>query len=187
MRRLLTGLLAVAVTASLTAQTPQPRPRRPVGRGPFTADTAEAAVKASIEQVGELKKVFDRDIEVLRHIRAADAALTDPMQPNNAIEKAHDAMTKAGSLNPEFLVAQGVVRTLRALEDARRSPVSTDFGRLRSILKEHAEGPASRLVVRNAARLQDEILAWLRVQELITVHARTMSEIVGENLRVSAE
>lgn len=140
-----------------------------------------------MDQLGELKKAFDRDIEVLRHVRAADAALTDPTQPHNAVEKAYEEISKAESLNTEPLVEQGLIRTRQTIDEARRSPMTADFGRLRSILKEQAEGPSSRLVVRNAGRLQDEVLAWLRVQELVTLHVRTLSEMAADGLQVSVE
>jgi len=80
---------------------------------------------------------------------------------------------------------QGVVKSERALEDARRSPMTADFGRLRAILRDEAVGSASRVAVRDALRLEDETLAWLRVQQLIAEHLRSISEISNQSLRAA--
>ena len=185
MRILVTSLLAVVATLPLLAQTPPPRRMPP--RGGFPADGASAAVKVAIEQVTNQKKVYDRDVEVLRHVRTADSALVDPSQPMNALQKAYEEIDKAIVLKPDFPVMQGLVKTKQVLEDARRSPGVADFGRLRSLLTQHAERPATRTVVANATRLEEDILSWLKVQEAISVHLRTLSEIAGENLRISQE
>lgn len=187
MRRCLVPLLVI-VSMPLFAQVPPPRRGvviRP-SRGP-QAFTAEAAVKQAMEQLGEEKKIYDRDLEVLKHLRNADIALTDPMQPNNAIEKAFDEVGTAKGLNPDFLVYQGCVKAAQALEDAKRSPMSADFGRLRATLRSEATGPATRVVARNGARLQDETLAWIRIQELISSHLRQLAEITSESLRAAEQ
>ena len=143
------------------------------------------AVKQSMEMLAAVRKTVERDAEVLGHLRAADDALVDNMQPSNAIQKAYEEVEKAKSLGPEFNVMQGVIKAERELEGARRSPVSADFGHLRSVLRDEALGPATRLVVRNAQRLQEETVAWLRVQELIAGHVRALSEIASSSLQAS--
>ena len=186
MRTIVTFLLAVVATVPLLAQTP-PLPRRVIPRGGFPSDGAAAAVKIAIEQLTNQKKQYDRDIEVLKHIRAADSALVDPSQPMNALQKAFEEIEKAIALVPDFVVMQGLVKTRQLFEDARRSPGAADFGRLRALLTQLAERPATRVVVGNVSRLEEDILSWLKVQEAISVHLRTLSEIAGENLRVSQE
>lgn len=180
MRRVAIAILAMA-SFPMLAQVP-PRERGP--RPQFRADAAEAAVKQSSEALVLFKKTSDRDLEVLRHLRAADAALTDPMQPNTAVQKAYEEIDAAARLQPEFLVMQGVNRAQREVEAARRSPMSADFGRLRAVVHE-AVVPASRVVVRNAMRLEEEALAWLKVQQLIGDHLRSLSEIASQSLRAS--
>jgi hypothetical protein len=182
MRRLVTSCLYMALAATLSAQTPPPRTNP---RITSRAMSAEAAVKQAMELLGEERKAFERDVAVLRHIREADDALTDPMQPSNAIQKAYDHIDEAKRLMPEFVVMQGLIKVHRDLTEARRSPVSADFGRLRATLSADAEGPASRVAVRNALRLEEETLMWIRVQEMIALHLRTLSEIAGESLRES--
>jgi hypothetical protein len=172
----------VAVPA--LAQTP---PRARVVRPLMRADTAESAVKQAADQLGAERKIFERDIEVLAHLRAADAALADTMQPATAVQKAYEAVGKARSLPPEFLVMQGVIRAHQELETARRSPTNTDFGRLRSIIRDLALGPASRVAVRNALRLEDETLAWIKVQQLIADHLKVLTEIASQSLRAAEE
>jgi hypothetical protein len=140
-----------------------------------------------MERLGAEKKAMDRDLAVLAHIRAGDRALTDPMQPTIAVEKAHEELSEAGRLNVDFLVGQGLIRVRQGLEDARRSPATADFGRLRSLIQEQALGPSSRLVVRNATRLQEETLAWIQLQDLIATHLKTLAQITGESLRASNE
>lgn len=176
-------LLLLAVATALVAQ-PSSRPRRMVTPH---AHSAEMAIKQAAEQLVFEKKSLERDIEVLRRLRNADAALADAMQPATALQKAYEEVDAAKSLGPEFLVMQGVGRALEQLESARRSPGAADFGRLRSILRDDAVGPASRVAVRNALRLQDETLAWMRVQELVSVHLRTISEITSESLRAAQQ
>jgi hypothetical protein len=168
--------LLIVVAASAFPQTRV----RPPGPAVFNA---EMAIKQAVEAAGTQRKAIDRDLEVLVHLRAADVALTDPMQPSNAVQKAYEEVDKAKSLQPEFNVFQGVIKVERELENARLSPMGADFGRLRALLAEHALGPASRVVTRNALRLQEETLAWLKVQELISAHVRGMTEIAGESLR----
>jgi hypothetical protein len=151
------------------------------------AFTAESAIKQAMDQLAGEKKVFDRDVDVLRHLRASDDALNDPMQPHNAVQKAYEEVEAAKALNPEFLVLQGTIKAERELELARQSPASTDFGRLRGIIRSEAIGAAARLVARNGARLQEDTLAWLKVQELISSHLRVVAEISAESLRAALQ
>jgi hypothetical protein len=184
MRRLFFVLILAGVTA--LAQTRDRINRPPTGpRGTPGANAAEMNVKQAMEQLANMKKMYDRDVEVLNHLRGADDALADNMQPSNAIQKAYESVVKAHTLLPEFLVLQGVIKSEQELESARRSPMTADFGHVRSVLREDALGPASRLAERNALRLQEEALAWLRVQELISAHVRTLTEISGDSLRAS--
>jgi hypothetical protein len=149
--------------------------------------SAESAIKQAMDALGEERKIYERDVAVLREIRQADDALTDPMQPLNAIQKAYDHIDKAKTFMPELVVMNGLVKVHGALTDARRSPLSADFGRLRASLKSDAEGPAQRVAMRNALRLQDETLMWIKVQELISMHLRSLSEITGESLKESTK
>lgn len=182
MRHFAIALSIAALAAPMAAQTP-PRARGP--RPSQTADIAEGAVKQAMQQLGDIKKICERNIGVLTHLRAADDGLTDPMQPANAVQKAYEEVGAAKALVPDFFVMQGVIRAERVLEDARRSPMTTDFGRARSLLREEAVGPASRVAVRDALRLEDETLAWLRVQQLIADHLRSISEISNQSLRAT--
>ena len=45
-----------------------------------------------------------------------------------SVQKAHEEVEKAKLLSPEFNVMQGVIKTERELEGARRSPMTADFG-----------------------------------------------------------
>jgi hypothetical protein len=174
----LAGVSALAQTRERVRPVPGPR----IAGG---ALTAEMAVKQAMEQLAATKKAYDRDVEVLNFLRGADDALADAMQPSNAIEKAYESVEKAKGSGPDFTVMQGVLKIERELESARRSPIGADFGRLRSVLRDEALGPAIRVAARNALRLQEESLAWLRVQELIAAHVRTLTEISGESLRAA--
>jgi hypothetical protein len=181
MRRFAIALSLAALAGSIAAQPTRVRGPRPSQ----TADIAEGAVKQAMQQLGEIKKICERDIGVLTHLRAADDALADTMQPTNAVQKAYEEVGAAKALSPEFFVMQGVIKAERVLEDARRSPMTADFGRARSILREEAVGPASRVAVRDALRLEDEMLSWLRVQQLIADHLRQISEISNQSLRAT--
>lgn len=181
------GLLLI-VTLPLGAQSDRSsrstRGVMPRGNAP-QAINAETAIRAAAETLANEKKNFDRDLEVLRHLRAVDAALTDPMQPLIAVEKAYEEVSAAKQLRPEFVTLQGIVRAQEELENARRSPSTADFGRLRAFVRSEATTPAMRVAARNGLRLQDETLAWLRVEELIATHLRTLAEITGESLRAA--
>lgn len=148
---------------------------------------AETAIKQAIEQLGGEKKAIERELKVLGHIRHADAALTDPMQPSVAVQKAFEEISEAERATGDHVVRSGLIRTRQAIEDARRSPGTADFGRLRSLLQRDALAPASRLVVAMATQLQEETLAWIRVQELIATHLRALAEITGESLRAAQQ
>jgi len=182
MRRNLVLFVMMLVSTTLLAQRP---PRRPPSS--YGTHGAEMAVKQALERLGLEKKAMDVDLQVLGFIRNADRALTDPMQPSIAVQKAFEQISEAERLNGDFLVQQGVIRSRQELEAARRSPATADFARLRAIIQEHALGPASRVVVRNATRLQEETLAWIAVQDLIATHLKMLAEITGENLRAAED
>ena len=65
---------------------------------------AETAIRSAMEQLTNDRKIYDRDLSVLLHIRSADDALADTMQPNNAIQKAFDEIQEAKRFNPEIPV-----------------------------------------------------------------------------------
>ena len=161
-------------------------PMRVKPAGPY-ANAAEMAIKQAMEALGDRRKAVERDTEVLRRLRSADVALTDPMQPETAVQKAYEEVDKAKSLMPEPAVMQGVIKVERELEGARRSPASADFARLRAILHEQALVPASRVAARDSLRMEEETVAWLRVQELISAHVRALAEIAGESLRATQD
>ena len=142
MRKLVLVLILVSVSA--LAQTSGRDRRPPMGARPYPpgAQAAEMSVKQAMEQLASARKTYERDVEVLNHLRAADDALVDTMQPNAAIQKAYEEVEQAKRLNPEFNVLQGVIKVERELEGARRSPISADFGHLRSVLRDDAFGPA---------------------------------------------
>jgi hypothetical protein len=189
MRSFAVHIVMVMFCLPLMAQSSRPSRgtlQRVISRSPMVL-SAESAVKQAMDLLVSEKKIFDRDLEVLRDLRDAEEALTDPMQPNNAIQKAYEKVDAAKALNPDFLVMQGVVTSQRALEQARLSPASTDFGRLRGTIHTEAVGPAARLVARNGARLQEETLSWIKIQELISAHLRSLAEISGESLRAAQQ
>lgn len=185
MRRILVVLVvtfvSMFVSTGLDAQ--QPRRRMPPPTG--NAQSAEMAVKDAMARLIEEKKAIERDLKVLGHIRTADSALVDAMQPTIAVQKAFEEIAEAERLNGDFLLEQGLIRVRQALEEARRSPASANFEQLRSRIRDHALGPSSRVVVRNALRLQEETLAWMRVQELMAMHLKTLADITGDSLRAS--
>lgn len=178
MRTAIVLMSLMAVTAPALAQR---RPSRPI-----RADSAEAAIKQAAEQLAADKKIIERDLEVLRHLRIADAALADDMQRAAAIQKAFEAVAKAKSLGADFLVMQEIIRAERELESARRSPGTTDFGHLRNTVRA-GMGTASRVVVRNALRLEEETLSWLKIQQMIADHVRSLSEVTGDSLRAAEQ
>src|SRR4029079_17386898 len=183
MRRLLVVLALVSVAAF--SQTPPGR--RPPGPRPYFpgAESAESMVKQSMERLANERKSYERDAAVLGHLRTADDALVDNMQPSNAIQKAYEEVIEAKRLGPDFTVLQGAIAAERELEGARRSPISADFGHLRTVVRNEALGPATRVVIRNAQRLQEETVAWMKVQELIATHVRTLSDIASQSLQAS--
>jgi hypothetical protein len=184
MRRFAIALsIATLAGIPIAAQAPPRVVRAP--RSSMTADMAEVAVKQAMEQLVALKKTCERDIGVLTHLRAADDGLADPMQPAIVLQKAYDEVDAAKTMGPEFFVMQGVVKSERVLEDALRSPMTADFGHLRSVLRDDALGPASRVAVRDALRLEDEALGWLKVQQLIADHLRSIAEISSQSLRAA--
>lgn len=179
------------VALPLLAQAPRSRPVRPASVFP---DYAEAAVKQAMEQFGTMKKISDRDVEVLQHVRTADSALTDPMQLSNAVQKAAEEVNAAVTLEqdariapPEFVLLQGLFKVRGEIANANLSPMTADFGHLRTVLREYALGPASRAAVRDASAMQAETIAWLRVQQLIAEHLRALSEQSGAALHASEQ
>ncbi|MFP5246038.1 MAG: hypothetical protein ACLGH0_05045 [Thermoanaerobaculia bacterium] len=162
----------------------QPRPQR-ITRQINHAMQAEMAVKNAAELLANDRKDIERDVQVLQHLQKADAALTDDMQPSAAVEKAWEGVQEAKRLQPDFLVMQGVMRMEQELSSARRSPGSADFGRLRSLLRSEALAPASRVASQNALRLEEEVLAWIKVQELISTQLRALSELAGDSMRAA--
>ncbi len=168
---------------SVAGQTRPPMRRPPVSSP--SAQYAEGAVKAAIEILGNSKKNLDRDVLTLKHLRSADVALTDPMQPAVAIQAALEKVQAAEATVIDFYARQGIIAVRQALESARRSPGSADFGRLRAMLQDGAIGPSARVCARNAASLQEETMAWLTVQDLIGLHLRQMTEISSEHLNAA--
>ena len=178
-------VILMAFSLPLFAEAPQRRIVRPAATP--LADTAESAIKQAAEQLTTIKKIIERDTAVLEHLRTADSALADTMQPFNSVQKAYEEVQAAKSLGPEFLVMQGIIRVERDLESAKLSPATADFAHLRSVLRNDGLGPAARAAIRDATRLQDELLAWLRVQQLIADHVRALSEISNQTLRASEQ
>jgi hypothetical protein len=184
MRRLvlLVSLALLALVLPVVAQ-PSRRPSRTIVR----TDAAEAAIRVAADQLANDRRGIERDVAVLRHLRAADAALTDPMQPTNAVQKAYEEVSEAKRLAPDFAALQGVITVQEALEDARRSPGAVDFARLRSLLRTGALAPAARVVVRNSLRLQDETVGWLKIQQMVGDHLRMLSDLGSDSLRAVEE
>lgn len=187
MRTTFVALMTTIVCLPLLAQAPRGRRVYPTMAPGSYAVNAEAAVKQAMDQLAAEKKAYDRDLEMLDHLRAADNALTDPVQPYNAIEQAYGSVERAKSMATDLLVSDGIIKVERQIEEARRSPTVADFGRLRASLRAEAIGPAARLVARNGAKLQDETLAWIRVQELIAGHLRQLAEITSASLRAAQQ
>ena len=184
MRRLvLLSLSLVLITLPLLAQTSGRRPPRT----PLRADGAESSIRFAAEQLANDRKAIERDVAVLRRLRAADAALADSMQPANALQKAYEEVSEARRLAPDLAALQGVIKLQQALEDARRSPGAVDFGHLRSLLRTDALGPMSRVVVHNTLMLQAETVAWLRIQQMIGDHLRTLTDLSADSLRAAEE
>lgn len=182
--RSLLAVFAIAITLPLSAQ---PSTRGRTGFFTQRAQAAESVVRQAGEQLGRDRKTYERDIDVLSHLRAADTALADTMQPSKAVEKAYEEIEAAKRLVPDFTVMQGLIRAEREAEAARRSPGSTDFEHLRVVIRREALGPAARVVIRNVTALQDETLAWMKVQELIATQLRTLSEISVDSLRAAEQ
>jgi hypothetical protein len=178
-------VMLLGLSSSLFAQAP---PRVRPTRTPGFVANVEAIVKQAQEEFGASKSVYQRDIGVLEHVRAADTALIDPMQPSNAIQKAYEELDTAKSLgSSDYYVQNGIIRAQHEVENARLSPATADFGHIRSVLAEHAVGPASRLVAREGAALQEQVLAWLRIEQLITDHLHDLSELSNQALRAAQQ
>lgn len=156
---------------------------------PFSSgvQSAEMAVRQAAERLGNTRKAIEQGLKVLSHIRNSDNALVDPMQPGIAVQKAFEEMAEAERLNGDPVLASGLIRARQRLDEARKSPATADFGRLRAIIRDEALGPASRMVVRSATILQEETLAWIAVQEMIATHLKSLAEITGESLRAAQQ
>jgi hypothetical protein len=181
--RPLLAFLAITLVC-LTAEGQRPPRRMPPGPGPSAADSA---VKQAAQRLSDMRKGIDRGLQVLAHVRDADRALTDPMQPSIAVQKAFEEIGEAERSSDDPVVRQGLIRARQTLDAARNSPGTADFGRLRATVRDDALGPASRAVVRTATMLQEETLAWIAVQEQIATHLKTLAEITGESLRAAQE
>lgn len=155
--------------------------------GPSYAESVSGQVNEAAKRLVDWKKLVDGDLEALALFRAADVALTDPMQPSVAIQKALDAVLDAKRALREspfnMAVRNGAVKMEGVLEDARRSPADADFERLRVLLREHCTGPATRLVAGHAAVLHEETVAWIAAQERIATHLRQLTETAAATLR----
>lgn len=150
------------------------------------ARSAETAIQAAVEQLGRERKVVEREVLILKHLHVADDALTDPMQPSVSVQKAFDEVSEARRLeSSDVRVRNGIVDALEVIDDARKSPTSADFGRLRSILRTEATGPAARYALRITAALQEETIAWLKVQRMIGDHLAELADIAGGTLQTS--
>ncbi|HEX2833723.1 MAG TPA: hypothetical protein VHW00_11990 [Thermoanaerobaculia bacterium] len=171
--------LLILTSVCLSAQ---PRDRRATFHNPQAA-SVETQVKQATLWLGDQKKEIDRDLHVLSELRTADDALTDPMQPSVALQKALDHISKAETFVSDFPTRQGIVRIRQQLEAANRSPASADFGRLRTTLQGEAIRPAARVVAQLGAKLTEDSLAWLTAQELIAGHLRQLTETAAECLR----
>lgn len=180
--RVVVCLIVVLHTAVAVAQPRQPR--RMQLRG--AAERAEMVVKDAAEELTRASEIYERDVKVLAHLRAAQKALADAMQPSAAIEKAWDHTSKAAGLvsSDPGAVGQMTLRAHAAVENARRSPGTADFDRLRSMVQD-AIDPAARVAAANALELEDQILDWIKVQQMISNHLRRMSEIAGDSLRAA--
>jgi hypothetical protein len=152
-----------------------------------TAQQAEMAVKGAMERLANDRKAIELALKVLGHIRAADRALIDPMQPTIAVQKSFEEISEAERLNVNPYLAVGIIRTRQAIDNARKSPATADFGQLRSVLREYALGPVQRDVVRVASALHDETVQWLAVQELIGAHLKSLADITAQSLRAANE
>ncbi len=185
--RILVMLMTITLSIPMLAQSTPPRRIIPRASRGQEAEAAESYIKQAAEQLLPIKKRFDRDLAILHHINNVDEALSDESQPYNAIQKACDEIDEAKRLEPDFLVKQGVVASQQALDQARRGPGSADFSRLRTLVRTEAAAPALRAVARNGALLQEELLAWIKVQELISAHLRSLAEISAESVRVTQQ
>ena len=101
MHRVVASFVFVALACPLFAQN---IPNRQNPRTTSRVMYAESAIKQAMEALVEERKIYERDVAVLREIRQADDALTDPMQPSNAIQKAYDHIDKAKTFMPELVV-----------------------------------------------------------------------------------
>lgn len=186
-RPVLLVLLVVIIVVLAFPLFAQPSRRMRPPRAATQMDAVEIALRQAAEQLARDRKIVERDVSVLRHLRAAASALADAMQPANALEKAHEEVSEAKRLAPDFTVMQGLIKVEQALDDARRSPGAADFDRLRTLLRNEALTPASRAATRDALDLQDDTVAWLKVQQQIANHLRAIAELSADSLRAAQE
>ncbi|HYC91009.1 MAG TPA: hypothetical protein VEO54_17450 [Thermoanaerobaculia bacterium] len=183
--RTLTVVLATILMCGAAVGQQRVPPRRPAAMmGP---GAAENGVRQAAERLGNERKGIEITLRGLQHIRNSDRALIDPMQPAIAVQKAFEELSEAERLILDPALRAGLIRARQALEAARNSPATADFGRLRATVRTEALGPVSRAVIRSATGLHEETLAWIAVQEQIATHLKTLSEITGESLRAAQE
>jgi hypothetical protein len=164
------AILAVAFTLRLSAD---PRIRT------LEVDRLRSTINRMAEQLGEERKRYERSVAILRHLRTADKALIDAMQPTVAVQKALDEVMKAEGLSPN---SNSLVAMRQELERARLSPTTADFDRLRRLLRENTIDPFARGVLGTAASLQRELTAWLALQNDIANHMDALNQTIGAGL-----
>ena len=180
MRQAGTIIIATFIAAAGHAQLESPAANRAVSH----TRSAASLVTTAIEQLSSEKERLDRDVKLLQHLYSADAALLDASQPATAIQKASEHVAEAERLNSaEFTVRDGLIRVRKRIDLAQRSPGLADFDQLRTSLRQDALSPTSRVVARNTFRLQQEALGWIKFQEHLTAHLRTLTELTDANLR----
>jgi hypothetical protein len=190
MLRMSIALGLVLASLNVHAQPGRTHVRRSPQRT-FDVSQIETIVKDASRRLTEQKKIVDADLEVLALLRAADVALTDPMQPNVALQKAIDHVDKAQAILPvhqeNLWVRQGLISVKRVLDDARRSPGAADFGRLRFQLHRDCVAPATRVALKHSSSLQQELASWIVAQEWITGHLQLLQQVSSEAILAAQE
>lgn len=180
----------VLASLNVHAQSGRTHVRRQTQRT-YDVSQIETIVKDASRRLAEQKKIVDADLEVLALLRAADVALTDPMQPNVALQKAIDHVDKAQTIIPfhqeNHWVRQGLISMDRALDDAKRSPGAADFGRLRFLLHRDCVAPAARVAIKHSSSLQQELASWIVAQEWITAHLQLLQQVSAEAILAAQE
>lgn len=183
MLRLFIALGLVFASLNGLAQSGRTNVRRSPQRT-YDVSQIETIVKDASRRLTEQKKIVDADLEALALLRAADVALTDPMQPSVALQKALDHVDKAKAILPvhqeNHWVRQGLIAMERALADAKRSPGAADFGRLRFQLHRDCVAPATRVALKHSSSLQQELASWIVAQEWITGHLQLLQQVSAD-------